>query len=216
MRRSSTSSLNSLTSANSNSKLNNTRHSSSNSLNSLTSTNSNSKLNNTRHSSSSSLNSLTSTNSKSKSNFKIINNDFNEFNSNFAEDIAKISNDYYYYSNVFNNKINNIVDRYERRTNKLYVNAMNREDDYKRMNANIECITKDLQECKNTCIANNAKIKYIDEQHIVNNTYKYDIRDYIDKIENLCKYILIFLYIYTIWVICMIINFHMKGSIFIY
>ena len=144
-----------------------------------------------------------------------MNDDFNELNSNFAEDIAKISNDYYY-TDVFNNKLNNIVDRYERRTNKLYVNAMNREDDYKRMNANIECITKDLQECKNTCIANNAKIKYIDEQHIVNNTYKYDIRDYIDKIETLCKYILIFLYIYTIWVICMIINFHMKGSVFIY
>ena len=201
-------------------KLNNTmrRRSSISSLNSLTSTNSNSKLNNTRHSSSSSLNSLTSTNSKSntKQNFKIMNDDFNELNSNFAEDIGKISNDYYYYTDVFNNKINNIVDRYERRTNKLYVNAMNREDDYKRMNANIECITKDLQECKNTCIANNAKIKYIDEQHIVNNTYKYDIRDYIDKIENLCKYILIFLYIYTIWVICMIINFHMKGTVFIY
>ena len=200
-------------------KLNNTmrRRSSISSLNSLTSTNSNSKLNNTRHSSSSSLNSLTSTNSKSntKQNFKIMNDDFNELNSNFAEDIAKISNDYYY-TDVFNNKLNNIVDRYERRTNKLYVNAMNREDDYKRMNANIECITKDLQECKNTCIANNAKIKYIDEQHIVNNTYKYDIRDYIDKIETLCKYILIFLYIYTIWVICMIINFHMKGSVFIY
>ena len=193
------------------------RRSSISSLNSLTSTNSNSKLNNTRHSSSSSLNSLTSTNSKSntKQNFKIMNDDFNELNSNFAEDIAKISNDYYY-TDVFNNKLNNIVDRYERRTNKLYVNAMNREDDYKRMNANIECITKDLQECKNTCIANNAKIKYIDEQHIVNNTYKYDIRDYIDKIETLCKYILIFLYIYTIWVICMIINFHMKGSVFIY
>lgn len=194
------------------------RRSSTSSLNSLTSTNSNSKLNNTRHSSSSSLNYLTSTTSKSntKHNFKIMNDDFNEFNSNFAEDIAEISNDYYYYTDVFNNKINNIVDRYERRTNKLYVNAMNREDDYKRMNANIECIMKDLQECKNTCIANNAKIKYIDEEHIVNNTYKYDIRDYIDKIENLCKYILIFLYIYTIWIICMIINFHMKGSVFIY
>ena len=194
------------------------RRSSTSSLNSLTSTNSNSKLNNTRHSSSSSLNSLTSTTSKSNTihNFKIMNDDFNEFNSNFAEDIAEISNDHYYYTDVFNNKINNIVDRYERRTNKLYVNAMNREDDYKRMNANIECIMKDLQECKNTCIANNAKIKYIDEEHIVNNTYKYDIRDYIDKIENLCKYILIFLYIYTIWVICMIINFHMKGSVFIY
>ena len=193
------------------------RRSSTSSLNSLTSTNSNSKLNNTRRSSTSSLNSLTSATSKSNSNsnFKIINNDFNELNSNFAEDIAKISNDYYY-TDVFNNKINNIVDRYERRTNKLYVNAMNREDDYKRMNANIECIMKDLQECKNTCIANNAKIKYIDEQHIVNNTYKYNIRDYIDKIENLCKYILIFLYIYTIWVICMIINFHMKGTVFIY
>jgi len=84
---------------------------------------------------------------------------------------------------------------------------MNRENDYIRLNAKIECITKDLQECKNICIANNK-----DEQHIVDNTYKYDIRDYIDKIENLCKYILLFLYIYTIWVICMIINFHLKGT----
>jgi hypothetical protein len=143
-----------------------------------------------------SLSSLTSSRSKLNSNI-----------SNIEDDIIRISNDYYYYSNVFNNKINNIVDRYEGRTNKLYVNYMNRENDYIRLNAKIECITKDLQECKNICIANNK-----DEQHIVDNTYKYDIRDYIDKIENLCKYILLFLYIYTIWVICMIINFHSKGT----
>jgi hypothetical protein len=146
-----------------------------------------------------SLSSLTSRGSKSNSNISNI--------SNIEDDIIRISNDYYYYSNVFNNKINNIVDRYEGRTNKLYVNYMNRENDYKRLNAKIEFITKDLQECKNICIANNK-----DEQHIVDNTYKYDIRDYIDKIENLCKYILLFLYIYTIWVICMIINFHSKGT----
>jgi hypothetical protein len=148
-----------------------------------------------------SLSSLTSRGSKSNSNIS------NSNISNIEDDIIRISNDYYYYSNVFNNKINNIVDRYEGRTNKLYVNYMNRENDLIRLNAKIECITKDLQECKNICIANNKN-----EQHIVDNTYKYDIRDYIDKIENLCKYILLFLYIYTIWVIYMIINFHLKGT----
>ena len=147
-----------------------------------------------------SLSSLTSSRSRSKSNSNI---------SNIEEDITRISNDYYYYNDVFTKKINNVVDRYEERTNKLYINFMNIEDDYKRLNAKIECITKDLQECKNMCIANNK-----DEQHIVNN--KYNIRDNIDKIENLCKYILVFLYIYTIWVICMIINFHSKRTVLIY
>lgn len=145
-----------------------------------------------------SLSSLTSSRSKSNSNI-----------SNIEEDITRISNDYYYYNDVFTKKINNVVDRYEERTNKLYINFMNIENDYKRLNAKIECITKDLQECKNMCIANNT-----DEQHIVNN--KYNIRDNIDKIENLCKYILVFLYIYTIWVICMIINFHSKRTVLIY
>ena len=171
------------------------------SVNSLTSTKSVDSLTSTK--SMNSLSSLSSSRSKSNSNISNI--------SNIEEDIVRISNDYYYYSNVFNNKINNIVDRYEGRTNKLYINFMNREDDYKRLNAKIECIMKDLQECKNICIANNT-----DEQHVVDNKYKYNIRDYIDKIENLCKYILVFLYIYTIWVICMIINFHLKGTVLIY
>jgi len=141
-----------------------------------------------------SLSSLTSSRSKSNSNI-----------SNIEEDITRISNDYYYYNDVFTKKINNVVDRYEERTNKLYINFMNIENDYKRLNAKIECITNDLQECKNICIANNKN-----EQQNINN--KYNIRDNIDKIENLCKYILVFLYIYTIWVICMIINFHLKGT----
>ncbi len=147
-----------------------------------------------------SLSSLTSSRSRSKSNSNI---------SNIEEDITRISNDYYYYNDVFTKKINNVVDRYEERTNKLYINFMNIENDYKRLNAKIECITKDLQECKNICIANNKN-----EQQNINN--KYNIRDNIDKIENLCKYILVFLYIYTIWVICMIINFHLKGTVLIY
>jgi len=150
-----------------------------------------------------SLSSLSSSRSKSNSNISNI--------SNIEEDITRISNDYYYYNDVFTKKINNVVDRYEERTNKLYINFMNIENNYKRLNVEIECITKDLQECKNMCIANNT-----DDQHIVNNKYKYDIRDYIDKIENLCKYILVFLYIYTIWVICMIINFHLNGTVLIY
>lgn len=158
---------------------------SSNSLTSLKSINSLSSINSLTP-----INSLTSMNSIN-SLTKIFNNrDFQKYIANMEEDIIKVSNDYYYYTQKFDSKIDNIINRYEGKTNKLYIDLRNREWDYERLNKKIENIIKELQEYKYQNLHNNKPI-YI---------------SITEDVDNL-KYLLIFLYIYTSLVFAIIINY---------
>ena len=119
-----------------------------------------------------SLTSLTSINSRTK----IYNNrDFQKYIENIEEDLIKISNDYYYLTKNIDNKINNInniIDKYNIKVNKLYINLKYRENDFIRLNNKIEYIIKDFN--------------------------KYKINNYISiKIDDNFFYIQIVLYIYT-------------------
>ena len=140
-----------------------------------------------------SLPSSTSINSITKINN---NRDFQKYVADIEYDIIKVSNDYYYFTNKFNKKINNIINRYEGRTNSLFIDIRNRESDYRKMNIKIENIIKDLNEYKNnTCICVN-KSSYIAIPH-----------DNIKDIDNIYRNINIFMYIYTSFVLVMITNY---------
>jgi len=122
---------------------------------------------------------------------KIFNNrDFQKYIANMEDDIIKVSNDYYYFNQKFDSKIDNIINRYEGKTNKLYIDLRNREWDYERLNKKIEYIIKELQEYKYQNLHNNKPI-YI---------------SITEDVDNL-KYLLIFLYIYTSLVFAIIINY---------
>lgn len=158
---------------------------SSNSLTSLKSINSLSSINSLTPINS--LPSMTSINSLTK----IFNNrDFQKYIANMEDDIIKVSNDYYYFNQKFDSKIDNIINRYEGKTNKLYIDLRNREWDYERLNKKIEYIIKELQEYKYQNLHNNKPI-YI---------------SITEDVDNL-KYLLIFLYIYTSLVFAIIINY---------
>ena len=146
-----------------------------------------------------SLQSSTSMNSMN-SITKINNNrGFQKYVADIEYDIIKVSNDYYYFTNKFNKKINNIINiinRYEGRTNSLFIDIRNRESDYRKMNIKIENIINDLNECKkNTCICANKS------------NYTPIIYDNIKDIDSIYRNINILLYIYTSFVIVMITNY---------
>lgn len=125
-----------------------------------------------------SLTSLTSINSRTK----IYNNrDFQKYIENLEEDLIKISNDYYYLKKNINNKINKInkiIDRYNDKINKLYIDLRYRESDYIRLNNKIEYIIKDFNKYK---INNYISIT------------NYDFKN----TDDVFLYIQIFLYSYT-------------------
>jgi hypothetical protein len=122
---------------------------------------------------------------------KIFNNrDFQKYIANMEDDIIKVSNDYYYFNQKFDSKIDNIINRYDGKTNKLYIDLRNREYDYARLNKKIEYIIKELQEYKYQNLHNNKPIYISITEDVVN-----------------LKYILIFLYIYTSLVFAIIINY---------
>jgi hypothetical protein len=129
-----------------------------------------------------SLTSLTSINSRTK----IYNNrDFQKYIGNIEEDLIKISNDYYFLKENIYNKINKIIDKYDNKINKLYIDLRYRESDYIRLNNKIEYIIKDFNKYK----INN----YIS---IINYDFKYT--------DNILLYIQIFLYSYTTLILIII------------
>jgi hypothetical protein len=149
-----------------------------------------------RRSSTNSLNSLTSLTSINSGTKLFSNRDFQKYIASMEEDIIKTNNDYYYLTNKYDKKINNIINRYEGRTNSLFIDIRNRESDYRKMNIKIENIIKDLNEYKNnTCICVN-KSSYIAIPH-----------DNIKDIDNIYRNINIFMYIYTSFVLVMITNY---------
>jgi hypothetical protein len=130
-----------------------------------------------------SLTSLTSINSRTK----IYNNrDFQKYVGNIEEDLIKISNDYYFLKENIYNKINKIIDKYDNKINKLYIDLRYRESDYIRLNNKIEYIIKDFNKYK---INNYISI------------IKYDFKN----IDNIFIYIKIILYWYTFIIIIILI-----------
>ena len=116
-----------------------------------------------------SLTSLTSINSRTK----IFNNrDFQKYIANMEEDIIKISNDYYYYTDKYDKRLINIVDRFDSRTNKIYMDLRNRESDYRRLNKKVEylkmCYNSPVNVNIKNCDMNMIDINYDDEY-----TYRY-------------------------------------------
>lgn len=149
------------------------------SCNSLTSINSLTSVNSFNNSSSS----LSSIGSRTK----IFNNrDFQRYIANMEEDIIRVSNLYYSFSEKYNKKINNIVNRYENRTNQLFMDLRHREDDYRKARCKIENILKNASTTTDYKISN----IYIDTEDI----------------ERHFRYTLVVLYIYTFVVLAMVWN----------
>lgn len=138
-----------------------------------------------------SINSATSLNSIS-SRTKIYNNrDFQRYIVNMEEDIIRVSNQYLYFSEKYNKKINNIVNRYENRTNQLFIDLRHREADYKRVCNKMDYLLK------NAGAADATTTSATD--------YKYKDTEDID-IERRYHYTLAFLYLYTFVVLAMVWN----------
>jgi len=145
--------------------------------------------------SSNSLTSLTSIYSTPSINSttKMYNNrDLQKNIANMEEDIMKVSNDYYYFTEKYDKKINNFVNRYEGRTNKLYIDLRNRDCDYKTLNKKVDNIIKEFNEYKYQYLLTINKP--------INISISYD--------DDNTKYILVYLYIYTSLVLSMIINYY--------
>lgn len=99
------------------------------------------------------------------------------------EDIIRVSNQYFYFSEKYNKKINNIVNRYENRTNRLFIDLRHREVDYKKVCNKMDYLLKN---------ADAADYKYKDTEDI--------------DIELRYRYTLAFLYLYTFVVLAMVWN----------
>jgi hypothetical protein len=74
--------------------------------------------------------------------------DFQNYIENTEDDIINISNDYYYFTEKYDKKINNIVDRYEGRTNKIFIDLRCKEADFARLSNKIDIIVNDLTNIK--------------------------------------------------------------------
>ena len=147
-----------------------------------------------KHSSNSftSLTSIYSTPSINSTTKMYNNRDLQKYIANMEEDIMKVSNDYYYLTEKYDKKINNIVNRYEGRTNKLYIDLRNRDCDYKTLNKKVDNIIKEFNEYKYQYLLTINKP--------INISISYD--------DDNIKYILVSLYIYTSLVLSIIINYY--------
>jgi len=147
-------------------------------------------------------NSNTSINSRTK----IFNNtNIQQQIANIEDDIIKICNDYHYFTDKFDKKINNIVNRYEGRTNKLFIDLRHRETECKKLNIKIEHIWKELKNINNT--NNTTNIKDIKD---TNNTKYMHYQSYqpnLKEVDRLSNNILFVLCLYTLFVISMVITY---------
>lgn len=159
-----------------------------------------------------SLTSLTS-HSSINSQTKIFNTrDFKNYIANMEEDIIKVSNDYYHYADRYDKKINNLYNRYEERTNKLFIDLRYREAECKRLNNRLDYLFKEFKMNKN--ITGNTSI-YCDpveigdmkNLYVVNGVNGVDGVHIVDASGGIEKYILCMLYMYTIFVISMVITY---------
>lgn len=134
-----------------------------------------------------SLTSISSVNSRTK----IYNTrDFHKYIANIEEDIIKVYNYYYYLSIKYDKKIDNIINRYEHRTNKLFMDLRRRESHHNKLSEKVSCIIEALKELDG-------------DFDICDNTIAIHDADSIDKIY---RNIVLCLWVYTLFVIGMIIS----------
>jgi hypothetical protein len=112
------------------------------------------------------------------------------------EDIIRIANHYYYFSEKYDKKMNNIVNRYENRTNQLFMDLRHREVEYKRMRSKM-----DYYLLKNADVATAATVATVASA----TDYKVSICD-IGDIDTRFRYMLLLLYLYTFVVLAMVWN----------
>ena len=128
-----------------------------------------------------SLTSISSVNSRTK----IYNTrDFHKYIANIEEDIIKVYNYYYYLSIKYDKKIDNIINRYENKTNKLFIDLRNSEKHLNKLSKMVDCIIDDdFDICDNTIALHNAV-----------------------SIDKIYRNIMLCLWVYTLFVIGMIIT----------
>ena len=130
--------------------------------------------------------------------------DFQKYIENTEEDIIKISNDYYYFTEKYDKKINNIVDRYEDRTNKIFVNLRSREADFARLNNTVDLLVNDLNEIKRNSNISNINYPYyipitLYEKNCLDKVYRYTLTTL--YIYTICMFVFINYYTYYIYVV---------------
>ena len=136
------------------------------------------------------------------------------------DDIIKVSNDYYHYADRYDKKINKIYNRYEERTNKLFIDLRYREAECRRLNNKLEYICKEVSKIKEyTDISNyicdvsdtskasdaNATSKASGEENRGKTRARYIA--VIDTSDRLSKNIFVILCIYTIFVFSLVITY---------
>ena len=155
-----------------------------------------------------SFTSLTS-HSSINSQTKIFNTrDFKNYIANMEDDIIKVSNDYYHYADKYDKKINNTINRYEERTNKLFIDLRYREAECRRLNNKLEYICKEVSKIKEYTNISNYICEASDEE-TSGNSGKTRVRyiAVIDTDNRLSKNIFVILCIYTIFVFSMVITY---------
>jgi hypothetical protein len=123
------------------------------------------------------------------------------------DDIAKVSNDYYHYTDKYDKKMLNIIHRFDSKTNKLYIDLRNRENDYRRLNKKVEYLYNYLRSrmCYSPVIT--QSIKKIGISDIKGTECISDSDDSSDSDDEYTYiYMLAFLKAYTLFVIWMLIN----------
>ena len=145
-----------------------------------------------------SVNSMTSMTSMSSINSrtKIYNSrDFYAYMANIEEDITNVYNNNYNLSVKYDKKIDNVINRYENRTNKLFIDLRKSESQYIKLNSKLDCIIEEMN-------------GHNDNFDICNkpSTYIYISMSDIFDIDNTYRYILHSLYASTAFVIALIIT----------
>ena len=116
------------------------------------------------------------------------------------EDIIKIANDYYYYTEKYDRRLINIIDRFDSKSNKLYIDLRNRENDYRRLNKKVDYLLNYFKMCYNTPIKTHSIKKENIEIEVGND-------DCDGECEYTYRHMLVFLKVYTFFVIGMLINY---------
>ena len=128
---------------------------------------------------------------------KILNSkDFKNYIANMEDDIIKVSNDYYHFADKYDKRLHHIINRYDDRTNKLFIDLRYRDAECRRLNNKIDYISKEVSKIKEG--SNNTK-------YICDIT---DIRkDIIESGDRISNNIFIILCIYTIYVFSLVITY---------
>jgi len=148
-----------------------------------------------RHSSTNSLTSMNSMTSMSSINSrtKIYNTrDFHAYIANIEEDITNLYNNNYHISLKYDKKIDNIINRYEHRTKKLFMDLRYRERQHNKLSNKLDCIIEEINGVNGDY--------YKPPTHIA--IMISNIKD----IDKTYRYILQSLYAFTLFVIALIIT----------